>query len=601
MAQVDLEVTFESSIDIPFGKSESLSFDAERRNILRINDGDGVVAGDEGRFGCYHIDTPTVPIHTLDEADFTGINGPGGEVSDADNVRETECVAYNPDNKKVYVLSNLDSAPDDPAIWELEWTGSAYEITTFMVLPAFTIVNPQCAAFGPDGTLYVGDAGLEGATPSDTLDIYTLTFDLNVSGSGEYTFLTTINFPTPNMQRDFGDGGGPSKGYGIEFHEGNLLCIGYQGDGGGGVRFKRFIEVFNLSTLRSTAHYSLNTTPFGSANRGSSNPVRGITIIDGEIYTSTNTASGQTNAISIYSFPVGDVIEYDSFMGRDYLDGYNVEHITATGVGVSVATAIGSPFPALAGQSIVSSMVMGTSLDTSGAETCNVALYEAFEYSPGDFRPTGEILYTSQELTLVGRGAVNGGTFFRAVPVQEVEDFSLIAGTTYIPVFYATGTNDSAYLNAKGIGDENDANPVVADPGVAATDDGTGGTPPTDWTSTDLLFLAEATFGFGVVTLAGLAPVLTTPYTTIVLDRGTSGSINLAPNWSGASTFLIQELPLWMEQSGTTGTLNYTNVQWGGKNSENTIGGGVWSIQVQAIDSTGLLTTETSIWLYVRR
>jgi len=96
------------------------------------------------------------------------------------------------------------------------------------------------------------------------------------------------------------------------------------------------------------------------------------------------------------------------------------------------------------------------------------------------------------------------------------------------------------------------------------------------------------------------SPTLTTPYTTIVLDRGTSGSINLGANWTGASTFSIKQLPFWMTQSGDTGTVNYTNVQWGGKNSDNTIGGGVWNIEVQAIDSTGLLTTETSIWLYVR-
>ena len=96
------------------------------------------------------------------------------------------------------------------------------------------------------------------------------------------------------------------------------------------------------------------------------------------------------------------------------------------------------------------------------------------------------------------------------------------------------------------------------------------------------------------------APTLTTPYTTIVLDRGTSGSINLGTNWAGASTFSIKELPFWMTQSGTTGTVNYTNVQWGGRNSDNTIGSGVWNIEVQAIDDTGLLTTETSIWLYVR-
>lgn len=96
------------------------------------------------------------------------------------------------------------------------------------------------------------------------------------------------------------------------------------------------------------------------------------------------------------------------------------------------------------------------------------------------------------------------------------------------------------------------------------------------------------------------APTLTTPYTTIVLDRGDSGSIDLSTNWTGASTFAISGLPLWMAQSGSTGTVDYTNVQWGGKNSDNTIGHGVWDIQVQAIDSSGLLTTETAIWLYIR-
>jgi len=162
MAQVNLELTYEGTIDIPFGKAESLSFDTERRNLLRINDGDGVVVGDEGRFGCYQIDTPTVPIHTLDEADFIGINGPGGEVSTLGHVKETESVAYHPIDKKVYIFSNRDDsvAPiETPAVFQLEWNpalGAAgeYEIVTFMVLPAYTIVNPQCVAIGPDGTFY---------------------------------------------------------------------------------------------------------------------------------------------------------------------------------------------------------------------------------------------------------------------------------------------------------------------------------------------------------------------------------------------------------------------------------------------------------------
>lgn len=96
------------------------------------------------------------------------------------------------------------------------------------------------------------------------------------------------------------------------------------------------------------------------------------------------------------------------------------------------------------------------------------------------------------------------------------------------------------------------------------------------------------------------SPTLGIPYTTIVLDRGTSGSIDFAPNWTGADTFSIKQLPPWMTQVGDTGTVNYTNVKWGGKNSSNSIGGGAWNIQIQAIDSTGLLTTETSIWLYAK-
>lgn len=97
------------------------------------------------------------------------------------------------------------------------------------------------------------------------------------------------------------------------------------------------------------------------------------------------------------------------------------------------------------------------------------------------------------------------------------------------------------------------------------------------------------------------APTLTTPYSVIVLDLGNTSSIDLSSNWSGASSFSITQLPNWMEQAGTTGVVDVTNATWGGKTSDNTIGEGVWDINVEAIAGEGIPTTSTTIWVYVRR
>ena len=98
----------------------------------------------------------------------------------------------------------------------------------------------------------------------------------------------------------------------------------------------------------------------------------------------------------------------------------------------------------------------------------------------------------------------------------------------------------------------------------------------------------------------GSAPTLTTPYDTLMLSLGATGSIDLGANWSGAATYSITGLPEWMVQDGTTGTVDYTNVKWGGISSDNTIGHGLWELEVQAI-ATEDLTTSTSIWLYARK
>ena len=113
----------------------------------------------------------------------------------------------------------------------------------------------------------------------------------------------------------------------------------------------------------------------------------------------------------------------------------------------------------------------------------------------------------------------------------------------------------------------------------------------------------EITFGGDVITFGGsmTAPTLTTPYETLKLTRGTSGSINFGSNWSGATSFEFFGLPDWMVQSGDTGTVNYTNASWGGKNSSNSIGSGLWSINIKAIGSDPELFSTTSVYLYVRR
>jgi hypothetical protein len=59
-------------------------------------------------------------------------------------------------------------------------------------------------------------------------------------------------------------------------------------------------------------------------------------------------------------------------------------------------------------------------------------------------------------------------------------------------------------------------------------------------------------------------------------------------------------MPNWMTQVGDTGVVNYADTSWGGQYSENSIGGGKWFMEVQAIDTTGLLTASTGIWVYIR-
>jgi hypothetical protein len=95
-------------------------------------------------------------------------------------------------------------------------------------------------------------------------------------------------------------------------------------------------------------------------------------------------------------------------------------------------------------------------------------------------------------------------------------------------------------------------------------------------------------------------PVLDFPYTVQVLDLGATGAIDFSPNWSGASTYSITGLPSWMTQSGDSGAVTYTSASWGGQWSDNSIGGGRWAINVQAIDASGLLSASTSIWVYIR-
>ncbi len=98
---------------------------------------------------------------------------------------------------------------------------------------------------------------------------------------------------------------------------------------------------------------------------------------------------------------------------------------------------------------------------------------------------------------------------------------------------------------------------------------------------------------------SGATPTLTTPYSTVQLVLGDSGSIDAGSNWSGASSFIISQLPSWASQDGTTGTINYTDACWGTENSDVCIGDGIWDIQVQAIDSSGLIKSEGNFYLRV--
>jgi hypothetical protein len=99
-----------------------------------------------------------------------------------------------------------------------------------------------------------------------------------------------------------------------------------------------------------------------------------------------------------------------------------------------------------------------------------------------------------------------------------------------------------------------------------------------------------------------------------IVVGGLGGTVNLtltdvtdilgAPTLTGASTFNITNMPNWMTQVGDTGVVNYADTSWGGQYSENSIGGGIgggkWFMEVQAIDTTGLLTASTGIWVYIR-
>jgi hypothetical protein len=105
---------------------------------------------------------------------------------------------------------------------------------------------------------------------------------------------------------------------------------------------------------------------------------------------------------------------------------------------------------------------------------------------------------------------------------------------------------------------------------------------------------------FAEYTIAAAGAPTFTPYTTIVLDKSATGSIDLSTNWTGASTFNITNMPNWMTQVGDTGVVNYADTSWGGQYSENSIGGGKWFMEIEAIDTTGLLTASTGIWVYIR-
>ena len=89
------------------------------------------------------------------------------------------------------------------------------------------------------------------------------------------------------------------------------------------------------------------------------------------------------------------------------------------------------------------------------------------------------------------------------------------------------------------------------------------------------------------------------PYKVIILNLGDTLSIDLSTNWIGVESFLITRLPSWMTQVGTTGVVDVTDAIWGGRTSDNTIGTGVWIINVQA--TSGGLSTSTKIWVYLRK
>lgn len=233
---------------------------------------------------------------------------------------------------------------------------------------------------------------------------------------------------------------------------------------------------------------------------------------------------------------------------------------------------------------------LGVNAKNNGGVDANFAM-ALYEYTPsGDAAVFGTM--GARVAYEVAPFVIPNDDTFREHLVTLSTPFEMVEGTTYITAI-ATDLTQSIIVIA---GPERaQANSTERD-----FDAGLYGGLQDPWAGATLAGGADPAI-FAEYTIAdGSAPTLTTPYSTIVLDLGATGSIDLSTNWSGASTFNITQLPNWMTQVGDTGVVNYADTSWGGQYSNNSIGGGKWFMEVEAIDATGLLSASTGIWVYIR-
>ena len=260
---------------------------------------------------------------------------------------------------------------------------------------------------------------------------------------------------------------------------------------------------------------------------------------------------------------------------------------TAAGTNTAVAT-LDRFHTAGAGETITG-IGVSAKKTTAGAASFALAVYE---YVPnGDaavFGVVGDRVAYKESAV----GAIPADDTFAERLLTLDTPFPMIEGTTYIVCLSTDLTNDIIVIN----GPER----ALATAAQRDFDSGLYGGLGATWATVGLTTQPLDLAMFAEYTIAAAGAPTFTPYTTIVLDKSATGSIDLSTNWTGASTFNITNMPNWMTQVGETGVVNYADTSWGGQYSENSIGGGKWFMEIEAIDTTGLLTASTGIWVYIR-